>query len=90
MSQESLDSPSPYPGTLFAMTGQNLRGPQNVQVSLDGKQISMQVDTGAAATLISQETYLSLWETPPCLQSCHNGLKTYAGEEVPLMGILYT
>ena len=43
-------------------------GPFCVQMTLDEKPISIKVDTGAAATFISQATHSSLCETPPPLK----------------------
>ena len=50
----------------------------------------MQVDTGAAATLISQATYSSLWDSPPPLTKSSTSLMTYTGEAVPILGTLKT
>ena len=79
-----------YPDTLYTVTSKNHIGPLHVQLTVDGKPISMQVDTGAAASLISQVTYSSLWDTPPPLTKSNTSLITYTGEQVPILGTLMT
>ena len=50
----------------------------------------MEIDTGAAVSLISETMYRKTWkecEAPP-LQSTKTKLKTYTGEEVPVLGTI--
>ena len=83
-SVSSVLIPDSYPDTLYTVTSKNHIGPLHVQLTVDGKPISMQVDTGAAASLISQVTYSSLWDTPPPLTKSNTSLITYTGEQVPI------
>ena len=48
----------------------------------------MEIDTGAAASLISESTYNSLWsgENKPPLQHADVSLRTYLGEELSVVG----
>lgn len=48
----------------------------------------MEIDTGAAASLISESTYNSLWsgENKPPLQHADVSLRTYSGEELSVVG----
>ena len=71
--------PDSYPD--YAVVSKAHAGPLCVQMSLDGKPISMQVDNGAAATLISQATRSSLWDSPPPLTKSNTSLMTYTGED---------
>ncbi len=50
----------------------------------------MQVDTGASLSLISEETYRTLWTTDsaPTLQESNVKLKTYTGSVIVVKGIL--
>ena len=89
-SVSSVLIPDSYPDTLYIVTSKNHIGPLHVQLTVDGKSISMQVDTGAAASLISQATYSSLWDTPPPLTKSNTSLITYTGEQVPILGTLMT
>ena len=56
-------------------------------VKLNGKELSMEVDTGASL-LISEATYQNLWEpdTLPELQQTSVKLRTYTGEEISVLG----
>ena len=42
--------------------------------------------TGATAAIMSSRTYSSLWQNPLPLQKQEARLKTYTGEEVPILG----
>ena len=59
-----------------------------VNVEVDGQNLSMELDTGASVSLISEKTYLSSWtdrERPP-LHHTNKKLKTYTGELILLKG----
>ena len=73
-SVSSILIPDSYPDTLYTVTSINHIGHLHVQLTVDGNLISMQVNTGAAATLISQAT---LWDTPPPLTKSNTSLITY-------------
>ena len=48
----------------------------------------MEVDTGASFSVISEDTYNTLWskvDKPP-LSTCSTHLKTYTGEPIKVMG----
>ena len=49
---------------------------------VNGSELVMQVDTGAALSLISESTYRSLGSTAPNLQKASVKLRTYLGEEL--------
>ena len=55
-------------------------------VLLNGQPLALEVDTGAATSLINEETYRNLWENPPVLQPAHECLRSYLGEKIPLLG----
>ena len=79
-----------YPGTLYALETTPDLKPLYVEVSLNSAPLSMQVDTGASATIISSSTYSTLWEVPPPLSETKATLKTYIGEVIPVLGTLKT
>lgn len=60
-----------------------------VALKLNGAPISMELDTGAGISIVSQQTYNQLCpkgEQPP-LQSSPVHLKTYTGERLPVLGV---
>ena len=67
-SVSSVLIPDSYPEKLYTVTSKNHIGPLHVQLTVDGKLISMQVNTGAAAT--------PLWNTPPPLAKSNTSIKS--------------
>ena len=59
--------------------------PLEVDLQLEGKPLRMEVDTGAAVSLVSEETYRSLFPTVQ-LQSSTTKLCTYSGEPLTVLG----
>ena len=59
-------------------------------INVGGKELNMEVDTGASISLISETTYQKLWEfeTPPELQQTAVKLRTYTGEEIGVVGCI--
>ena len=59
-----------------------------MHVSLDGVLTEMEVDTGASLSVISEETLASV-RKGPCfpLRKSTKKLKTYTGEEIPMLGV---
>ena len=78
--------PAEYP--LFQVSGKS-SPPMMVTVSVHGKDLHMEVDTGAALSVISKSTYLSTWpdktERPP-LKHSNIKLTTYSGESLGVCG----
>ena len=61
--------------------------PVNSQVSVDGVPMTMELDTGAAVSVISEHTYHSTWpHDRPALQPSSTKLRTYSGEELEVIG----
>ena len=58
-----------------------------VQLWLEGKQVTMEVDTGSAVSIISETEYNNLFKDLP-LQPSKLQLRTYSGEQLPLLGEL--
>ena len=59
--------------------------PFQVIVIVDNQQVPMEIDTGAAISLVSEETYKKLWPHKP-LQQATIVLKTYSGQQLQLCG----
>ena len=57
-------------------------------LNINGRQLEMEVDTGAAVSLISRSAYDSLWNGPdePLLKSSPYRLTTYTGEIIQPCG----
>ena len=82
--QEGIEDPNELPyvlHTLRAQTGQ----PLEVDLMLDEKPLCMEVDTGAAVSLVSEKTYRSLFPER-CLQPSKACLRTYSGESITVTG----
>ena len=59
-----------------------------VSITVQGKPMAMEVDTGAALSVVSESTYLSTWskdERPP-LKPSQALLRTYSGENLVVCG----
>ena len=54
--------------------------PYIVSVSLHGRSMQMEVDTGASLSLMSETTYRKLWKVPPKLKPTTARLSTYSGQ----------
>ncbi|XP_064468815.1 uncharacterized protein LOC135383143 isoform X1 [Ornithodoros turicata] len=59
--------------------------PYEVEVRLEGMTVKMQVDTGAAVSLLS-ESLFKLLKQPPSLAQCALKLKTYGGTPLEVIG----
>ena len=69
------------------------REPYRVELQLNGVQTSMEVDTGAAATIINEETYKrivegNLMKNRQQLEAAKVRLRMYTGELVKVRGTL--
>lgn len=59
-------------------------------MQLNQVDLQMEVDTGAAVSVISEKTFQRLWpqESAPVLQPCSATLKTYTGETIQVNGMI--
>ena len=66
----------------------NRVAPFTVRVEVEGATLSMEIDTGAALSLISETTYSQLWPEGRAhtLEKSPIRLRTYTGEELKLVG----
>ena len=72
---------------LYQVEGKS-RPPYVVELFINGAPLQMEVDTGAAMTLISEKTYRNLWKQPPKLKPKSIRLRTYSGQQMVVLGTL--
>lgn len=66
-------------------TSRSVNSPITVTVQVDETPLTMEVDTGAFVSLISQATYQRICKDKP-LESSLAQLKTYSGEDIKVLG----
>ena len=76
--------------SLYHTHGQGNTYPILVDLRLNVKDISMELDTGATLSLVSEKTYHSLFspDTAPQLKAFSAELKTYTGEVLNILGTI--
>ena len=64
--------------------------PMQITVCINGAELTMEVDTGATLSIISQRTYERLWdkENAPRINPSKARLRTYTGEIIDILGEL--
>ncbi|XP_043242283.1 uncharacterized protein LOC122391959 isoform X2 [Amphibalanus amphitrite] len=73
---------------LFSCNSASKRPPIVITAELSGKPVQMELDTGASASLISEELYESMWPASDLpLQDCPQRFRTYTGEEIKIRGV---
>lgn len=61
--------------------------PIYVEVEIDEKKVKLEVDTGAAVTIINESVYRNTWDSQTLpLQQAKSSLYTYTGECIPILG----
>lgn len=61
--------------------------PITLPVTINGRPVPMELDTGASVSVISESTYKTLLETSMPLQPSSIRLRTYMGEGLPVLGV---
>ena len=64
------------------------KSPYTVELSVHEAPLKMEVDRGAAVSLISEATYKRLWKNPPKLKPTTTRLRTYSGQQLVVLGTL--
>ena len=74
--------------TLFPIKSQTANPPWRTVLTINGKQVEMEIDTGASLSLISKATYDKLQSSAalPPLKTEQIKLRTYTGEEISVLG----
>lgn len=57
-----------------------------VSVQINGQQLDMELDTGAAVSVISENTFQSFLKDSVTIQPSNIMLRTYLGKELPILG----
>ncbi|KAK3753660.1 hypothetical protein RRG08_067156 [Elysia crispata] len=90
--QHFIDTPVQAPSSdalpefnLFSISSSNTT-PINVQMTVNGKNIEFQLDTGAALTVMTEKDFHAATDGTVSLQPCQKQLQTYTGESVPVVG----
>ena len=78
--QEEVDE---YP--LFHMKSAGRSQPLTVTVTVEDRPVPMEVDTGAALSLVSEATFNALWPDR-CPETANVRLCSYSGEAIPVLG----
>ena len=75
---------------MFAVdTNEELSMPYYATVTIEGKDIMFEIDSGATASVISEETYKRTWgNKPPPIKPSTLRLRTYTGQAIPHLGVL--
>ena len=71
------------------VVGTDRLDPYTAEIEINGATLRMQVDTGAALSLISETAYPKAWPSgnAPVVQKTSVRLRTYTGEELKLVGM---
>lgn len=72
-------------GTYAVYTASTSKKGLMIDVALDGQEMSMHLDTGAAISLLSEVSYRKALSHLP-LKKTHLQLTTYSGETIPVLG----
>ena len=81
--QDSSECLNQY--SLYQNGSKQASKPLQVEVVINGQPLSMELDKGAAVTLVSEETFQSKWSNVT-LQPSTARLHTYSGEPLPVVG----
>ena len=82
--QESGDK-SPEEYTLYRVNSGGSK-PLTVDISLNGQAVTMEIDTGASVSLMSEQTFRLLLEKRAAIQPTNIKLSTYTGEAIQVVG----
>ena len=73
---------------IFSISHQSSVNPIMVSLFINNKQLRMEVDTGAAVSVMGQKKFNQLWSVDdrPALRQTDIGICTYTGEEIKPCG----
>ncbi|XP_048482870.1 uncharacterized protein K02A2.6-like [Plutella xylostella] len=74
---------------VYVCSDNSYRAPITAELTIDGAKLSMEVDTGASRSIISEETYRKLWQVAPPLQSTNVKLVTWTREPLKVLGVTH-
>ena len=70
---------------LWAIKSSKKSKSYSTKLEVDGKSLQMEIDTGASLTLVSEQTFRSLWPNST-LNGSRITLSSYGGESIPVLG----
>ena len=71
--------------TLFPLQSQH-HPPITIAPNIDGHMVSMELDTGAAISVINESTYKTILPQRPALEKSYVKLHNYSGEQLTILG----
>ena len=87
LAEEQNQSEDSSTHSLFRTLTRDKPKPLLVTMRVNEKELQLEVDTGASASVISESTYRELWpEDPPNLLETQVKLHTYTGEKIKILG----
>ena len=84
------DDTEPLEYSLFHTQSSNRSPPILITLKVNGADLTMELDTGATLSLISENTYKKIFpvETAPHILNSKAQLKTYTGEVIKVLGAI--
>ena len=82
--EEPLPNSSPAVYNLFSVTSRS--EPIFVSLNINDRLLRMELDTGAAISVISEKTFSKVFQNSVLLQPSSIILRTYLGKELPVLG----
>ena len=84
---EEEPSPEEEESSLFPLVTPQSIKPFQVEMRIEGHTLSMEIDTGAAFSLVAEDVYRQNWGDKSLMESKVN-LRTYSGEQISVLGCL--
>ncbi len=86
MTEQGEATPAEYP--MYQCHSPNSK-PLSVQLKIQDASVSMEVDTGATLSIMSQSTFKSTWpQSAPTIQSTNAQLRMYTGEKIKMISAI--
>ena len=85
---DTTDEAEPDEYSMYHTKGPGITPPILVTLQLNGQDLTMELNTGATLSIVSEKTYQSLFfsQAPPQLKPSTAQLKTYTGEVLRILG----
>ena len=84
---DSADAPAEGTYSALFKVKEDSSTPITAQVIINDVPVNMEIDTGAAVTILNESTYKQIQQRSPCpLQKSQLILKTYTGESIQVLG----
>jgi hypothetical protein len=87
ISDTEIDSSMTDPYKMFSVTSIARSKPIMITVKVNNRDLKMELDTGASVSIISKSMFKSVFENSVSIQVTDISLRTYLGEELPVLGV---